>query len=238
MTGPTTDAPILLVDDDAKIVALLRTYLEREGFTTVSAGTGLEALTRFQEARPAAIVLDLMLPGLDGLAVCRRVREESDVPILMLSARSSVADRIRGIEDGADDYLPKPFSPAEAVVRVKALLRRRASSGNPPAARLLEHDDLIVDLDRHEARRAGRLVPLTTVEFRLLAALLGAGGRVLSRDQLLDALYGRDEGEVMDRTIDVHVGRLREKLGDDPERPRYVATVRGVGYRAAPADTV
>jgi DNA-binding response OmpR family regulator len=232
------DAPILVVDDDAKIVALLRMYLEREGHRVVAAGTGPGALEAFHEAEPAAIVLDLMLPGLDGLAVCRAVRAESDVPILMLSARNSVADRIRGIEDGADDYLPKPFSPAEAVVRVKALLRRRSPRAEAPASipPVLRRADLVVDVERHEARLAGRLVPLTAVEFRLLATLLAADGRVLTRDQLLDAVYGRDEADVMDRTVDVHVGRLREKLGDDADRPRYVSTVRGVGYRAAPED--
>lgn len=233
-TAAAPDAPILVVDDDAKIVALLRLYLEREGFRVVAAATGEEALERFRDSGPAAIVLDLMLPGLDGLSVCRRVRLDSDVPILMLSARGSVADRIRGLEDGADDYLPKPFSPAEAVVRVRAMLRRRSAGVDERVDRVLTHGDLSADLDRHEVRVGDRLVSLTAVEFRLLAALLGAGGRVLTRDQLLDAVYGRDQVDVMDRTIDVHVGRLREKLGDDPDRPRFIATVRGTGYRAAP----
>jgi DNA-binding response OmpR family regulator len=152
----------------------------------------------------------------------------------MLSARSSVAERIDGLERGADDYLPKPFSPAELVVRVKAVLRRRPEARDQAGGAQLRHADLRVDLERYEVWQGDRMVPLTTVEFRLLAALLQAGGRVLSRDQLLDAVYGHDEGEVLDRTIDVHVGRLRDKLGDAADRPRYVATVRGVGYRAAP----
>lgn len=248
---PVPQRPILIVDDDAKIVQLVRTYLEREGFRVTVAHTGRAALAAFREDQPALIVLDLMLPEMDGIAVCRQVRNESDVPLLMLSARSAVWDRIRGLEEGADDYLPKPFSPAELVVRVKAILRRvsergtadrllGANAAHPPAARgtaavtVLRHADLTVDLERHEVRRSGAVVSLTHVEFRLLATLIAADGRVLTRDQLLDAVYGQDDGEVLDRTIDVHIGRLRERLGDDAERPRYVATVRGVGYRTAP----
>jgi DNA-binding response OmpR family regulator len=236
---PTADArPILVVDDDRKIVALVRAYLEREGYPVVAAYDGREALTRFRAHDPRLIVLDLMLPELDGLEVCRVVRQDSDVPIIMLSARSAVADRIRGLERGADDYLPKPFSPAELVVRVKAVLRRAAVAiadpHQPPPGTVLHHADLSVDVDRHEVRRNGELLTLSSVEFRLLVALLSADGRVLSRDQLLDAVYGHGDGDVLDRTIDVHVGRLRDRLGDAADRPRYVATVRGVGYRAAP----
>jgi DNA-binding response OmpR family regulator len=239
-TGSSRSRTILVVDDDAKIVRLVRAYLEREGFRVLTAGDGLQALERFRERRPDLIVLDLMLPELDGLEVCRAVRAESNVPILMLSARSSLADRIHGLDEGADDYLPKPFSPAELVVRAKAILRRTVAADGGRAADprtgpgILRHADLLIDLERHEVRRGERLVPLTGVELRLLAALVAAGGRVLSRDQLLDALYGQDEAEILDRTIDVHVGRLRDKLGDSAEEPRYVATVRGVGYRAAP----
>ncbi|MBA2557701.1 MAG: response regulator transcription factor [Chloroflexi bacterium] len=243
MRADRPDRPILVVDDDAKIVHLVRTYLEREGFRVTEARDGRRALESFRTNRPLLIVLDLMLPEIDGLEVCRVVREESNVPILILSARSSVADRIQGINEGADDYLPKPFSPAELVARIKAVLRRGApdpSDGASPGGRPiapLQHADLHIDLERYEVRQDDRLVPLTHVEFRLLATLVQAGGRVLTRDQLLDALYGQDEGEVLDRTIDVHVGRLRDKLGDPAERPRYVATVRGVGYRAAPDES-
>jgi DNA-binding response OmpR family regulator len=224
--------PILVVDDDRKIVALVRAYLEREGYPVIAAHDGREALRRIREEAPILVVLDVMLPETDGLAVARAVRGADDpVPILMLSARGSVPDRIRGLEWGADDYLPKPFSPAELVARVKVLLRRAA----PPQ---LVHVDLVVDVARHEVRQAGRPVPLTSVELRLLVALLQADGRVLSRDQLLDAVYGPSgDGEVLDRTVDVHIGRLRDKLGDRAEAPRYVATVRGAGYRAAPPPT-
>jgi DNA-binding response OmpR family regulator len=225
--------PILVVDDDMKIVRLVRTYLERDGFTVVTANDGRAALLAFRQHRPGLVVLDLMLPEMDGLALLRILREDSDVPVLMLSARGSTADRVYGINEGADDYLPKPFSPAELVVRVKSILRRagtatrQASMSQGPLAFL----DLAIDLDRHEVVRAGRPLPLTAAEFRLLIALVRAEGRVLSRDILLDALYGAATGDALDRTIDVHIGRLREKLKDDAERPRYIATVRGVGYR-------
>jgi len=241
---PIPDRPILVVDDDAKIVRLVRTYLERDGFSVVTAADGPAALDAIERHRPALVVLDLMLPELDGRAVIRAVRRDDEAaatPILIVSARGSTLDRIAGLEDGADDYLPKPFSPAELVLRVKSILRRTAAPESAVAtpetsARLpLLHADLVVDLDRHEVTRGGEPIPLTRVEFRLLQAILEADGRVLSRDQLLDAVYGHDQADVMDRTVDVHIGRLRDKLGDDADQPRYVATVRGVGYRAARA---
>lgn len=248
-TIPT--GPILVVDDDAKIVRLVRTYLERDGFTVVTAADGPAALDAIETYQPALVVLDLMLPDLDGRAVIRAVRRDEEAartPILVLSARSSTIDRIAGLEDGADDYLPKPFSPAELVLRVKSILRRAgerpglqpsaATSGATSAPTsdqpLVRHADLTIDPARHDVRRDdGTLIDLTRVEFRLLISILAADGRVLSRDQLLDAVYGHEASEVMDRTIDVHIRRLRDKLGDDAEVPRYVQTVRGVGYRAA-----
>jgi DNA-binding response OmpR family regulator len=241
MNAPTT-RPILVVDDDAKIVRLVRTYLERAGYRVVEAADGRTALSAIALEAPALVVLDVMLPEVDGLAVLRAVRRTDRTPVIILSARGLVDDRIAGLAAGADDYLPKPFSPAELVLRVERILDRSggAEGGAGPAARSggpLRHGDLAVDRDRHEARIGGRLVALTTLEFRLLIALLEADGRVLTRDQLLDAVYGRDEAEVLDRTVDVHVGRLRDKLGDDADRPRYVATVRGVGYRAAPLES-
>ncbi len=242
-TIPT--APILVVDDDAKIVRLVRTYLERDGFTVVTAADGPAALEAIETHQPALVVLDLMLPELDGRAVIRAVRRDEEAahtPILVLSARSSTIDRIAGLEDGADDYLPKPFSPAELVLRVKSILRRAgaaSAAGAAPASEsmvepALRHGDLTIDPSRHEVRRDdGMMIDLTRVEFRLLTAILGADGRVLSRDQLLDAVYGHEASDVMDRTIDVHIRRLRDKLDDDPEAPRYIQTVRGIGYRAA-----
>jgi DNA-binding response OmpR family regulator len=245
MPSPTSDliiptAPILVVDDDAKIVRLVRTYLERDGFMVVTASDGPGALEAIELHAPALVVLDLMLPGLDGRAVIRAVRRDEEsgrTPILILSARSSTIDRIAGLEDGADDYLPKPFSPAELVLRVKSILRRTTGPGTAErrAAPVIHHADLTVDPGRHEVRRAGTAIDLTPVEFKLLSAILAADGRVLSRDQLLDAVYGHESSDVLDRTIDVHIRRLRDKLDDDPDAPRYVQTVRGVGYRAARA---
>jgi DNA-binding response OmpR family regulator len=225
------EAPVLVVDDDPKILQLVRMYLEREGFSVLTVADGLAAIAAIREHAPRLVVLDLMLPGLDGLEVLRAARAESDVAVLMLSARGSTADRISGIASGADDYLPKPFSPAELVVRVKALLRR-AESREQPARKSLSLGDLAIDLDRHEVRRGGQRISLTLSELSLLAALVRAEGRIVTREALLDALYGNDDAEVLDRTVDVYIRRLRQKLGDDPDRPRYVATVRGAGYRA------
>src|SRR3954451_13830396 len=248
------ERPILVVDDDAKIVRLVRTYLERDGFSVVTAADGPGALEAIETHRPALVVLDLMLPELDGRAVIRAVRRDEEAartPILILSARSSTIDRIAGLEDGADDYLPKPFSPAELVLRVKSILRRSGpvavgagGASTQPSSdglgattgpdRPIRHGDLTVHPSRHEVRRDdGSTIDLTRVEFRLLSTILGADGRVLSRDQLLDAVYGHGATDVLDRTIDVHIRRLRDKLDDDPDQPRYIQTVRGVGYRAA-----
>ena len=224
--------PVLVVDDDPKIVELVRAYLDRAGYKVIAAGNGEEALRRVGEANPCLIVLDVMLPGVDGLVLTRHLRDTSqNVPILMMSARGRVDDRIQGLVEGADDYMAKPFSPAELVVRVNTLLRRSDPAAVPSAA--LKHGRLTVDLDRHEVRVEGKLVDLTDVEFRLLVAVLQAGGRVLTRNRIIDIIYGMDR-DVLGRTVDVAVRRIRAKLGDDPDSPRYIATVRGVGYRAAP----
>lgn len=230
---PDPAAPILIVDDDPKIVALVRAYLERERWAVVSATDGRAALQAIEDHHPRLVVLDLMLPEVDGLTVIRRAREQGDVPILVLSARGSPGDRVLGLTEGADDYLPKPFSPAELVARIRSILRRteRESTSGRPGQRF-RTGDLEVESDRHIASVAGRDVALSALELRLLVALLAADGRTVSRDGLLDAIHGADEAEVTDRSIDVYVKRLREKLGDDPVRPRYIATVRGAGYRA------
>jgi len=223
--------PILVVDDDPKILQLVRMYLEREGFAIITAADGMAAVAAIRERAPRLLVLDLMLPTLDGFAVLRAARADSDLPVLMLSARGSTADRVSGIARGADDYLPKPFSPAELVVRVKALLRR-AAARNSDSTTLLELGDIVIDRDRHEVRRGVDRVDLSESELNLLIALVTASGRIVTREALLDSLYGKGESEVLDRTIDVYIRRLRDKLGDDPESPRYIATVRGAGYRA------
>jgi DNA-binding response OmpR family regulator len=230
-TGRADRRPILVVDDDVKIVRLVRTYLERAGYRVVEATDGRSALAAITLEMPILVVLDVMLPEVDGLAVLRAVRRTDRTPVIILSARGLVDDRIAGLTAGADDYLPKPFSPAELVLRVERILER----SEPAAVKgPIHHGDLVVDRDRHEVRVGSQLVGLTAIEFRLLVALLEADGRVLTRDQLLDAVYGQDEAGILDRTVDVHIGRLRDKLGDNAEQPRYVATVRGAGYRAAP----
>jgi DNA-binding response OmpR family regulator len=237
---PSVDMPatILVVDDDAKIVRLVRTYLEREGYRVTEALDGRSALAAIALEAPALVVLDVMLPEVDGLSIVRAVRRTGRTPIIMLSARGTTADRIAGLAAGADDYLPKPFSPAELVVRVQRVLERSTGPATARAVgpgRVLRRGDLVLDRDRHEVTVAGRDPSLTALEFRLLVALLEADGRVLSRDQLMDAVYPGGEAVVLDRTIDALVKRLREKLGDDAARPRYILTIRGVGYRAVPA---
>jgi DNA-binding response OmpR family regulator len=225
--------PILVVDDDPKIVALVRTYLERERYPVVTAGDGRAALRAIEEHDPRLVVLDLMLPEVDGMTVIRRARGVGDLPILVLSARGGTGDRVLGLNEGADDYLPKPFSPAELVARVRTILRRTERPSDDTSMTVYALADLEVDAARHRVTVAGNEVALSNLELRLLRVLLEADGRVMSRDGLLDALYGHYEGDVADRAIDVYVKRLREKLGDDPDAPRYIATVRGAGYRAA-----
>ena len=223
---------ILVVDDDPKIVTLVRAYLVAAGFEVATAADGPTALEKALALQPRLVVLDLMLPGLDGLEVARRLRETSRVPILMLTARGAVADRVLGLSSGADDYLAKPFSPAELVARVQAILRR----ADPDAdGRLLRHADLEIDIARHEVRRGGVGVSLSALEFRLLSAIVGARGRVLSRDQLMETVTGLEAEGVLERSVDVYIFRLRQKLGDPAEAPRYIQTVRGVGYRTPAA---
>lgn len=219
---------ILVVEDDPKIVNLLRLYLEREGYGVATAADGREALDATGRVHPSLIVLDLMLPHVDGLEVCRRLRATSDVPILILTARVDELDKLLGLSLGADDYVTKPFSPREVVARVKTILRR-ATRERP--ARVLRRGAVELDADRHQVTVHGRQVPLTPIEFRLLQALLASPERAFTREQLLNHIYAHHESAVVDRTIDVHVGKLRQKLGDDPEHPRFIATVRGVGYK-------
>jgi DNA-binding response OmpR family regulator len=227
-------APILVVDDDEKIVSLVRTYLEREGYRVTTARDGRSALASIALEPPALVVLDLMLPEVDGIAILRAIRRTDRTPVVVLSARGTPRDRIEGLEEGADDYVVKPFSPAELVLRIRRLLQppsQPAVETNEP----IRHGPLTVDRDRHEVTLGGRSVGLTRIELELLWALLNAQGRVLSREQLLDAVHGIGEADVLDRTIDVHIKRLRQKLGDDAQHPRFVATIRGVGYRALPS---
>jgi DNA-binding response OmpR family regulator len=222
-----TEGRILVVDDEKKIVESCRLYLEHAGFEVVCAYNGQQALDEARESRPDLIVLDLMLPRVDGLEVCRRLRAESQVPILMLTARSTEEDKIIGLNLGADDYLTKPFSPRELVARVRAILRRAPPSGAP-----LRLGSLEIDGERHEVRLRGEPVALTPREFDLLAALANAPGRAFTRARLVEAAFGADS-DVLERTVDAHVMNLRRKLEEDPASPRFVVTVPGVGYRFA-----
>jgi two-component system, OmpR family, alkaline phosphatase synthesis response regulator PhoP len=219
---------ILVVDDEAKIVKLVRSYLEQAGYTVVEANDGQTALIQARREKPDLVVLDLGLPGIDGLDVARTLRRERDTPIIMLTARIEDTDRIVGLELGADDYVTKPFNPRELVARVRAVLRR--TGGGAAAPEMLRDGDLVLDLGGHQATLEGRPLDLTPTEFDLLAVLLQNPGRVFTRLDLLERVQGYAY-EGYERTIDAHVKNLRAKLGDDPRHPRYVQTVFGVGYK-------
>ena len=222
------DGPVLIVEDDPNTAALVRTYLEREGFLTIHADNGLKGLQFAREKQPVFVILDIMLPGLDGWEVCRRLRTFSEVPILMLTAREEEIDRVSGLAIGADDYVVKPFSPRELVERVKAILRRVRPRRQPEETRL-KAGAIVMDLEKHRVKVDGEPVQLTTTEFRLLKTLMQAPGRVFSRNELLDSLY--EHGEiVVDRVIDVHIGKLRQKVEREPAKPQYILTARGFGY--------
>ena len=218
---------VLVVDDDVKTVELVKLYLNRDGCRVLTAYDGVEALRLASEGHPDLVVLDLMLPGLDGLEVCRRIREESDVPIIMLTAKTTDQDRLTGFNLGADDYVTKPFSPRELAARVRAVLRRLPGERGPAE---IKHGDISVNFTKHEAALAGRPLNLTTVEFRLLGALVKEPGRVFSRAELIEKALGYDF-QGFDRTIDVHILNLRRKLEPDPDHPRYIKTVYGAGYK-------
>jgi DNA-binding response OmpR family regulator len=220
-------ASILIVDDEPKITRLVADYLEAAGFATVSARSGDEALMRARTQPPDLVVLDLGLPGIDGLDVTRALRRIGDVPIIMLTARDDETDRIIGLELGADDYVTKPFSPRELVARVRAVLRRRSAVGE---AEVLRSGDLLLDVPRMRVTRSGEPVELTATEFALLSAMARQPGRVFTRSQLLDAIHGV-AFESYERAIDAHVKNIRRKLEPSPRQPRYLQTVYGVGYR-------
>jgi DNA-binding response OmpR family regulator len=224
-------ARVLVVDDEPRIVQLVRDYLERAGFAVSVARSGSEALMRARQDRPDLIVLDLGLPGLDGLEVTRRLRRDSGVPIIMLTARDDETDKVVGLELGADDYVTKPFSPRELIARVRAVLRRHAGD---PGADVLRAGDVVLDVPRLRVEVAGRPVSLTATEFQLLTALARQPGRVFTRSQLLDAVQG-DALESYERAIDAHVKNIRRKLEPEPRSPRYLLTVYGVGYRLTDA---
>src|SRR4029077_1348993 len=224
-------ATILVVDDEPRIVQLVRDYLEHGGFTVLTASDGPAALRTARTGRPDLVVLDLGLPGLDGLDVARSLRRDGEVPIIMLTARTDESDRIVGLELGADDYLTKPFSPKELVARVRAVLRR-AEGMRSPSDMIRVGTDVELDVSRMEVRIGGRRVDLTKTEFQLLATMARQPGRVFTRTQLLDAVRGV-AFESYERAIDAHIKNIRKKIEQDPRAPRYVLTVFGVGYRFA-----
>ncbi|HEY3073271.1 MAG TPA: response regulator transcription factor [Candidatus Limnocylindrales bacterium] len=224
---------ILVVDDEPKIVQLARDYLEHAGFAVATAGDGKEALTAVRQHRPDLVVLDLGLPELDGLDVTRTIRRDSNLPIVMLTARDDEVDKLLGLELGADDYLTKPFSPRELVARVRAVLRRTAAQLD--SGDLIRAGDVTLDVPRMRAEVGGRAVELTPTEFQLLATLAERPGRIFTRGQLLDKVRGVTF-ESYERAIDTHVKNLRKKIEPDPRQPRYVLTAYGVGYRFADED--
>ena len=221
-------ASILIIEDEPELVKVLRSYLEQAGFTVFSSGRGDTGLSAWEQRQPDLVILDLNLPGMDGLDVARAVRRKASTPILMLTARVEEADQLVGLELGADDYMTKPFSPRLVVARVRALLRR--ASPTEQAATLLRLMDLEIDLNAHSVRRKGELVELTPTEFDLLVALAEQPGRVFSRLQLLEATQG-SAYEGYERSVDAHIKNLRAKLEPDPRHPVYIETVFGVGYR-------
>jgi DNA-binding response OmpR family regulator len=222
---------ILLVDDEPRIVQLVRDYLEHGGFTVLVASDGPAALRSARTARPDLVILDLGLPGLDGLDVARALRREGEVPIIMLTARTEESDKLIGLELGADDYLTKPFSPKELVARVRAVLRR-AEGLRSPTDVIRVGQDVELDVPRMEARFGGRRIDLTKTEFQLLSTMARQPGRVFTRAQLLDAVRGV-AFESYERAIDAHIKNIRKKVEPDPRSPRFLLTVFGVGYRFA-----
>ena len=219
---------ILVVDDELDIVKVVRAYLEQSGFRVITASDGQQALAAFRHERPDLIVLDLNLPKMDGLDVCRAIRRESSVPIIMLTARVDETDRLIGLEIGADDYIVKPFSPREVVARVRSVLRRSAPPVEQPS--IITIGALTIDPIRHEVQLQDSVIDLTPSEFNILLALASQPGRAFSRMDLLDAAQG-EAYEGYERSIDVHIKNLRQKLGDEPRDQTYVLTVYGVGYK-------
>jgi DNA-binding response OmpR family regulator len=223
---------VLVIEDDENTASLIAVYLEREGFSPLTAGDGEHGLALAAQHGPALVILDLMIPKVDGWEVCRRLRKDSAIPVIMLTARGDEIDRVAGLTLGADDYVVKPFSPRELMARVKAVLRR-ASPSPPEASQVLAHGPVRLNLEMRRLTVEGQTVALTPHEYALLEALMATPGRTFTRDELLDRLYPRGEAAVIDRVVDVHIGKLRQKIEPTPSEPRYILTVRGIGYRFA-----
>jgi len=233
VTGVPAPSRVLVVEDDATVAEVVVRYLEREGFEVESVGDGIQALERAESSLPDLVVLDLMLPGLDGLEVCRRLRAVAPIPVIMLTARDEESDRVLGLELGADDYVSKPFSPRELTARVKSVLRRAQGPLSPiDASGVLTVGDLDIDLAAREVRRHREVVTLTTREFELLVFLVRHPRRAFRREELLEHVWGYTYGDTS--TVTVHIRRLREKIEPDPSAPRIIQTVWGAGYRLDP----
>ena len=224
--------PVLIIEDDQKTANLVALYLDREGFKSVIAHDGREGLKLAERHHPVLVILDLMLPQIDGWEVCREMRRRSDVPILMLTARGDEIDRVAGLTLGADDYVVKPFSPRELVARVRAILRR-GRMDTALEQSVLAHGELLLDREKRRLSVAGVQVFLTPNEYALLEALMARPGKTFTRDELLERLYPKGEAHVIDRVIDVHIGKLRQKIEKDPGNPRHILTAHGVGYQFA-----
>jgi DNA-binding response OmpR family regulator len=220
---------VLLVDDDENIVKLVSMYLEKDGYRVDSANDGRDALTLFRRTKPDIVVLDLMLPEIDGLSVCRTIREQSEVPIIMLTARTTENDKLVGLDQGADDYVTKPFSPRELLARVRAVLRRAPGDDSSGPVEL-RHGDLVLNLREHVAYVRGEQVPLTPTEFSLLQSMMRSPGQAFTRGQLIERAFGHDF-EGFERNVDVHINSLRKKVEPQPGEPSYIKTVYGVGYK-------
>jgi DNA-binding response OmpR family regulator len=228
----TSPKSVLIVEDDTNTADLVALYLRREGFQTLTAKDGEQGLNLAQRNHPDLVILDLMLPNVDGWEVCRRLRQTSNVPVIMLTARGEEIDRVAGLTLGADDYVVKPFSPRELVARVVAVLRRARPYEDLPG-KVLQHGDIRLDLEKRRLYIRDHPVDVTHHEYTLLETLMRVPGKVFTRDELLERIYPRGEAMVIDRVVDVHIGKLRKKIESDPSDPVYIFTVRGIGYRFA-----
>ena len=231
MTLPR-EKTVLIVEDDHNTADLVSLYLQREGFHALQAKDGEQGIAMAEHYRPDLVILDLMLPKIDGWEVCRRLRQISEVPVIMLTARDEEIDRVAGLTMGADDYVIKPFSPRELAARVSAVLRR-VQAAKRPSGKGLHYGNIFLDLEKRILYVRGRAGDLTHHESKLLEALMKAPGKAFTRNELLDHIYPRGEALVIDRVVDVHVGKLRKKIESNPSEPRYIITVRGIGYRFA-----
>ncbi|MSQ22427.1 MAG: response regulator transcription factor [Dehalococcoidia bacterium] len=221
---------VLIVEDDPNTVELVRLYLGRDGHKVLEASEGFEGLRLARESHPDLVILDLMLPGLDGLEICRILRQESDVPIIMLTARVEEEDRLAGLDLGADDYVTKPFSPRELAARIRAVLRRTTKGDVDRGPAELRHGDITANLRLHSVTVGTAPVRLTPTEFRLLVLLMRKPGKTFTREEIMDKVFGYDF-DGFDRTVDAHVSNLRRKLAAEPQKPRYIHTIYGIGYR-------